>query len=89
MSNFMLTIAPSVLEASASPRRFIDQLWARWAGLPSQRQPNNITRYTMGDAAMSAFAVFFLQRPSFLARQRAWQTWAGPGNLPADRPPFL
>jgi hypothetical protein len=48
--------------------------------LPDHRRPNNNQRYTVGDAAMSALAVFFLQSPSFLAHQRALHTRAGQDN---------
>jgi hypothetical protein len=35
------------------------------------RQGKN-TRYTLVDAGLSAFSVFFMQSPSFLEYQRAW-----------------
>ena len=41
-----------------------------WSKLPDKRKKSNRTTYTMSDAAMSAFAVFFMQCPSFLAFQR-------------------
>ncbi|ESQ16063.1 MAG: hypothetical protein N838_27555, partial [Thiohalocapsa sp. PB-PSB1] len=34
--------------------------------LPDTRKGGNNQRYTMGDAGMSAFSVFFMQSPSFL-----------------------
>ncbi|MCL5998757.1 MAG: ISNCY family transposase [Chloroflexi bacterium] len=42
----------------------------RWQSLPDSRKPNNNTQYRVGDAALSAFAVFFMQSASFLAYQR-------------------
>jgi len=44
--------------------------------LPDTRtRPNRI--YDMADAALGAFAVFFVQSPSFLAHQRDMQRCAG------------
>ncbi len=40
--------------------------------LPDQRTGNNLV-YSMKDAALGAFAVFFTQSPSFLAFQKAMQ----------------
>lgn len=58
----------------------IAHLRERWAMLPDHRKPNNNTRYSLGDAALSAFAVFFMQAPSFLAHQRAMETRKGQNN---------
>ena len=44
--------------------------------LPEQRRGQN-SQYTMQDAALSAFGVFFTQSPSFLAYQRAMQRGKG------------
>lgn len=41
-----------------------------WQNLPDFRKPNNNMRYTIADAALSAFSVFFMQSSSFLAHQR-------------------
>ena len=38
------------------------------------------TRYTMVDAALSAFSVFFMQSPSFLEHQRTLQETQGKNN---------
>jgi hypothetical protein len=43
-----------------------------FAGLPDPRRGQNTT-YTMRDAALGAFSVFFMQSPSFLAHQQAMQ----------------
>lgn len=48
-------------------------------GLPDHRTGQN-SRYTMRDAALSAFGVFFTQSPSFLAYQRAMQRGQGHNN---------
>jgi hypothetical protein len=48
--------------------RLLAALDRAFASLPDQRtRPNAI--YTMRDAAMAAFSVFFMQSPSFLAHQ--------------------
>ena len=47
------------------------------ARLPDKRTGNN-ARYTMADIGMAAYSVFFMQSPSFLARQRQLQE--GPGH---------
>jgi hypothetical protein len=44
--------------------------------LPDQRTRPN-TKYEMADAALGAFAVFFMQSPSFLAHQRDMQRLQG------------
>lgn len=64
-------------------RRF-DSLVERWrtlaARLPDRRTGDN-TRYSMADIALSAFAVFFTQCPSFLSFQEAMQKARGQNNL--------
>jgi hypothetical protein len=52
----------------------------RWQALPDQRKPNHNTQYSIADAALSAFAVFFLQAPSFLAYQRDMHKRKGNSN---------
>ena len=61
--------------------------------LPDQRTGNNVL-YSMKDAALGAFAVFFTQSPSFLAFQQAMQeakgisnaqTLFGRGEIPGDK----
>jgi hypothetical protein len=58
------------------------ELRERWKLLPDYRKPNNNTQYTPGvsDAAMSAFAVFFMQSASFLAYQRDMNKRKGNSN---------
>lgn len=48
-------------------------------GLPDGRTGKNTT-YTIKDAAQSAFSVFFMQSPSFLAHQRDLQRKKGENN---------
>jgi len=63
-------------------RRF-DHLIQRWrtvaAGLPDRRTGQN-RLYTMADIALSAFAVFFTQCPSFLSFQQNMQKVVGRNN---------
>ena len=47
--------------------------------LPDRRTRAN-RKYEMADAALGAFAVFFMQSPSFLARQRDMQRLKGQNN---------
>ncbi|HZY43044.1 MAG TPA: ISNCY family transposase, partial [Anaerolineae bacterium] len=47
--------------------------------LPDHRTGQNVT-YTIKDAALSAFAVFFMQSPSFLAQQQTVQRRHGRNN---------
>jgi len=50
--------------------------------LPDKRTGQNC-QYTMGDIVLGAFSVFFLQCPSFLARQQAQQQSRGRNNAQA------
>ena len=46
---------------------------------PDKRTGSNV-RYGMGDIGMTAFSIFFMQSPSFLASQRALETDRGQSN---------
>jgi hypothetical protein len=63
-------------------RRF-DELIQRWrsvaSGLPDRRTGDN-TRFEMADIALSAFAVFFTQCPSFLSFQQNMEIAQGRNN---------
>ena len=61
----------------------IDYLCKAWGQLPDHRQPSPNTQYQMVDGVLAAFAVFFLQAPSFLAHQR---TMKGKGGEVMPRP---
>ena len=52
----------------------------RWIRLPDSRKPNNNTKYSIADGALSAFAVFFMQSGSFLAHQRLLEKKKGRSN---------
>lgn len=56
---------------------YIAVLRERCAALPDRRTGRN-GRYPMADIGLAAFAVFFMQSPSFLAQQKALA--AGPGR---------
>ena len=57
----------------------IAALKALCAVLPDRRRGEN-TVYDMADIGMAAFAVFFMQSPSFLAQQTALQRGRGTSN---------
>jgi hypothetical protein len=63
--------------------RHFDHAIRRWrdvvAGLPDPRTGNNCS-YSMADIALSAFAVFFTQSPSFLSFQQSMQKAHGRNN---------
>src|SRR5262252_8559564 len=50
------------------------------ADLPDVRQPSPNTRYTIQDAALGAFGIFFTQSPSFLEYQRQLNQRQGHDN---------
>ena len=50
------------------------------AGLPDVRKPSPNTRYTIQNAALGAFGIFFLQSPSFLEYQRLLNQCQGHDN---------
>jgi len=50
------------------------------AHLPDYRKYSPNTRYTMQDAALGAFGIFFMQSPSFLEYQRQLQASKGRNN---------
>jgi len=63
--------------------RCFDHLVERWrataAGLPDRRTGDNV-RFSMADIALSAFAVFFTQCPSFLSFQQDMEKARGRNN---------
>lgn len=65
------------------PVRYADlvaSVRARLDRVPEHRQGQN-TQYSLTEAGMSAFAVFYMQAPSFLAHQRDMQRRRGEHNL--------
>jgi hypothetical protein len=64
--------------ARAVPTRFttatlVERIRAALFALPDHRKGGNHQTYAIGDAALSAFSVFFMQSPSFLDYQRRMQ----------------
>ena len=57
----------------------VDQFCFVIEEFPDKRTGNN-TRYTIEDAALGAFSIFFTQNPSFLAFQDAMQKAKGKSN---------
>jgi hypothetical protein len=58
---------------------YIAALRERCGGLPDKRTGSN-SRYAMADIGLSAFSVFFMQSPSFLAHQRTLAGNCGRSN---------
>lgn len=61
----------------------IERIRATFRELPDARQGGNHQRYTLEDAALGAFAVFFTQSPSFLDYQVRLQKERGGNNAMA------
>src|SRR3954453_2936151 len=59
--------------------RLIGSLRGCCHSLPDLRQGGD-TRYTIADIGLSAFSLFFLQSPSFLAHQRRLEAGQGRSN---------
>lgn len=58
----------------------VDFLRGYLGALPDTRRGRN-QQYTIADAALSAFSVFFMQSPSFLAHQRQMASRSGQDNV--------
>ena len=61
----------------------MQRIGAVFLGLPDTRGKSNNRRYEMSDAALSAFAIFFTQSPSFLDSQVRMQKQQGKNNATA------
>jgi hypothetical protein len=59
----------------------VKQMRSRFESLPDHRKGGNNTRYQIVDAVLSAFSVFMMQSPSFLAHQRDMQRQKGRDNV--------
>ena len=68
------------MEPSLSLQALMKYLRERWSSLPDKRKPSHNQQYTIADGILSAFAVFFMQSPSFLAHQRLLQRKTGRNN---------
>ena len=71
-----VTSEPSPMTANV----LIEQVRSTFGQLPDARRGGNNQRYTLQDAALSAFAVFFTQSPSFLDYQVRMQKQHGRNN---------
>jgi hypothetical protein len=61
--------------------QLIGELREVCAGLPDKRvAPRREGKYSMADIGLSAFSIFFMGSPSFLAHQRALQRGHGRSN---------
>ena len=54
---------------------------SKFAKLPDARKASNGTKYEVIDAVLSAYSVFFMQSPSFLAHEQDRQREQGKNNL--------
>ena len=59
----------------------VDRISTAFRALPDARKPGNNTKYSLLDAACSAFSVFFTQSPSFLPFQRNLTRTTGRNNV--------
>jgi len=67
-------------ESVLNQKSLVTLIKNKLANLTDVRTGRN-SRYEVSDAALSAFAVFFLQNPSFLAQQINLQKAQGKNNL--------
>jgi hypothetical protein len=58
----------------------LSMLTAELNNLPDERKPSNNTKYTVEEALLSAFSVFFMQSRSFLDHQRLMKSQKGKDN---------
>ena len=61
-------------------KEIVTHLREAWVGLDDRRTGKN-RQYRVSAAAMSAFGVFFMQSPSFLAQQKAMIKGKGQANI--------
>jgi hypothetical protein len=66
--------------AKFTQQNLVKYIQGIFTDLPDSRTGANI-QYQMEDAALSAFAVFFMQNPSFLAQQKSLEKAKGKNNL--------
>ena len=70
---------PNAIPSKA--QRLVDRISTAFRALPDGRKPGNNTKYSMHDAACSAFSVFFTQSPSFLSFQSNLALTTGRNNV--------
>lgn len=61
-------------------KQLLKSIRSQLSGLPDSRKGGNNQQYTILDAVLSAFSVFFMQSPSFLAHQRDLRRQKGRDN---------
>lgn len=61
--------------------RIIAAMKSKFGKLPDLREPSNGKKYEVLDAVLSAFSVFFMQSPSFLAHEQNRKRERGKNNL--------
>lgn len=59
----------------------IDAMKIKLEALPDNRKPSNATTYSVVDAVLSAYSVFFMQSQSFLSHEQARKRMRGKNNL--------
>ena len=67
--------------AKSAAQGVIDEIALAFQEFPDERKPGNNRKYSVSDAACSAFSVFFTQSPSFLSFQRTLERSAGRSNV--------
>ncbi len=80
MTSYPINSAASPPPAPLSAATLIERIGEVFSGLPDARGHSNNRRYEMKDAALSAFATFFTQSPSFLDSQVRMQKQQGKNN---------
>jgi hypothetical protein len=63
-----------------SPKALLDHLHSSISQLTDSRRKSNATKYTMRDAILGAFSMFFMQNESFLEHQRQMTSLHGKSN---------
>lgn len=59
----------------------IEAMRSKLSALPDPRKPSNGTKYEVVDAVLSAYSVFFMQSPSFLAHEQERKRERSKNNL--------
>ena len=77
----VLRIPPPLKKPPSQAQGLVDQISAAFQTLTDTRKPGNNRKFSMHDAACSAFSVFFTQRPSFLSFQRNLERTSGRNNV--------
>ena len=72
---------PNPEMAPKATQGLIDEISVAFQSFPDERKPGNNRKYSLSDAACSAFSVFFTQSPSFLSFQRTLERNTGRSNV--------